>query len=93
MGTRACMQITGVFWPGVPTLVLVVRETTTSPHVGVCAPFSIARTGFGVSFPVFLLYKRPLNDIIIASFRKDIILMAQQGAVKGVERAAGCAGP
>ena len=94
MGTRVCRQRTRVSGHGVPTLVLVVRRTTTGPQVGVSARFSFAHTGFGVSFPVFLLFKRLINEIICASFRKNIILiMAQQGAVKGVEGAAGCVGP
>ena len=72
------MQRTRVFWPGVPTLVLVVKRTTTGPQAGVCAPFSFAQTGFGVSFPVFLLFKRLINEILFASFRYDIILTDQQ---------------
>jgi hypothetical protein len=84
------MQRTGVFWPSVPSLVLVVRRTTRGQQVDVCAPFSFAQTGFGVR--AFLLYKRPIDEILFASFRKDIIVMAQKGAVKGVEGAASCVG-
>ena len=87
------MQRAGVFWHGVPSLVMVVMRTTTCPQACVCAPFSFARTGFGVSFPVFLLFKRTINEILFASSRKDIILMAQQGAVTGVEGDAACVGP
>ncbi len=72
---------------------MVVRRTTTGPQAGKFAPFSFAQTGFGVSFPVFLLFKRPVHEILFASFRKDIILIAQQGAVKGFEGDAGCVGP
>ena len=93
LGTRACKQRTGVFWPGVPTLAPVVRRTSIGPQAGVCAPFLFAQKGFGVSFPGFLLYKRPINEILLESFRKDVILMAQQGAVKGIEGVAGCVGP
>jgi hypothetical protein len=45
MGTRVCMHKSGVFLPSVLVIVLVVRQTTASSQVGVCAPFSLAHTG------------------------------------------------
>ena len=44
LGTRVCKHITRVFWPGVPSIVLAVKQTTTCPQAGVCAPFSFAKT-------------------------------------------------
>ena len=44
MGTRVWRQRIGVFWHGVPTIVMVVRLTTAGPHASVCAPFLFAHT-------------------------------------------------
>ena len=82
LGMRVCMQRTWVFWPGVPALVLAVWRTTTSPQAGVCAPFSFAETGFGVSFPVFLLFKRPITKFFLHPLERILFLWLNKKPLK-----------